>query len=216
MRWRRGGRSTDNLKKSILFILPTSFGEALTIIAAVMLGHTLPITPVQILWINMVTTVTLALALGFEPVEPGVMRRPPRRPGEPILSPLLVWRTALVAVLLVAGAFGLFVVERAAGGSLEAARTIATNAIVAGEAVYLVNCRRIHGPAWTLSGLFGSRPVLLSIALVALAQILFTYLPAMQFLFRTAPLSPPDWAKILAFAVGVFVLVELEKAVIGG
>ena len=205
----------DNLKKSILFILPTSFGEALTIIVAVMLGHTLPITPVQILWINMATTVTLALALGFEPVEPGVMRRPPRSPGEPILSPLLVWRTALVSVLLVAGAFGLFVLERAAGGSVEAARTIATNAIVAGEAVYLVNCRRIHDPAWTLSGLFGSRPVLLSIGLVAVAQMLFTYLPAMQFLFRTAPLALPDWGKISAFAVGVFVLVELEKALIG-
>ncbi|MCG8694602.1 MAG: cation transporting ATPase C-terminal domain-containing protein, partial [Minwuiales bacterium] len=84
-----------------------------------------------------------------------------------------------------------------------------------GEAVYLVNCRRIHDPAWTLSGLFGSRPVLLSIGLVAVAQMLFTYLPAMQFLFRTAPLALPDWGKISAFAVGVFVLVELEKALIG-
>ena len=206
----------DNLTKSILFILPTSFGEAATVIAAVLLGLTLPITPVQILWINMVTTVTLALALGFEPADPGAMRRPPRPPGEPILSRLLVWRIAFVSVLLLAGAFGLFVLETAAGAGVEAARTMAVNAIVAGEAVYLVNCRRVYTAAWRLEGLFGSRPVLLSIVLVAGLQLLFTYLPVMQLLFATAPLGPAQWARVAAFAVAVFLLVEVEKALIHG
>ncbi|HEY9150944.1 MAG TPA: HAD-IC family P-type ATPase, partial [Gammaproteobacteria bacterium] len=79
----------DNLRKAILFLLPTNGGQAFTIVAAILLGLTLPLTPVQVLWVNMVTAVTLALALAFEPTEPGVMKRPPRPPNTPILSGFL-------------------------------------------------------------------------------------------------------------------------------
>mgnify|MGYP000871449236 FL=1 len=98
----------DNLRKAILFILPTNGGQALIVLVAVLLGMTLPITPVQILWVNMVTAVTLGLALAFEPPEADVMRRPPRSPTEPLLSGYFVWRIGYVALLLLAGSFGMF------------------------------------------------------------------------------------------------------------
>jgi len=86
----------DNLRKAILFILPTNGAEAFVILAAVVLGLVLPILPVQILWVNMVCAVTLALALAFEPPEPGVMSRPPRSPGAPILGAFFTWRHAVL------------------------------------------------------------------------------------------------------------------------
>lgn len=202
----------DNLRKSILFLLPTSGGEALTILAAVLLAQELPITPVQILWVNMITAVTLGLALAFEPAEAGVMKRPPRSPDAPILSAFFTWRIVYVSILLLAGTFGLFEWERSAGASLEAARTVAVNTLVAGEIVYLFNCRRIVEKSWTRDGLFGSRPVLITVALVVGFQLLFTYLPVMQVLFRTTPIDLGTWSRIILFALCLFVLVELEKA----
>lgn len=202
----------DNLRKSILFLLPTSGGEALIILVAVLLAQALPITPVQILWVNMITAVTLGLALAFEPAEAGAMSRPPRAPDAPILSAYLTWRIVFVSMLLLAGTFGLFEWERAAGASLETARTVAVNTLVAGEIVYLFNCRRITEKSWTRSGLFGSRPVLIAVALVVGFQLLFTYLPAMQVLFHTAPIDYEAWGRIILFGLCLFVLVELEKA----
>lgn len=201
----------DNLKKAILFILPTNGGEALIIMLAIFLGQVLPITPVQILWVNMVTAVTLALALAFEGAETDIMKRRPRAPNEPILSGFLVWRIVFVSLLLVAGAFGLFFLKLEET-TLETARTVAVNTLVAGEIVYLINSRRIHAPAWTWDGVFGSRPVVLAIAVVCAFQLLFTYLPVLQRLFGTAPIDVVTWAGILAFALFLFVAVEMEKA----
>ena len=203
----------DNLRKSILFVLPTSGGEALTIVAAVVLGQALPITPVQILWVNMVTAVTLGLALAFEPTEPGVMVRPPRRPGAPILSPFLMWRVLFVSLLLLGGAFGLYEWQRGLGAGVEAARTVAVNALVAGEAVYLINCRRILARCWSPQAVFGSRPVVTAIVVVAGFQGLLTYWPVMQGLFATAAVDARGWLGIGLFAIALFILVEGEKAV---
>ena len=105
------------------------------IVAAILLGQTLPITPVQILWVNMITVVTLGIALAFESTETDVMTQRPRAPGAPILSAFLTWRVVFVALLLLAGAFGLFTWQRAAGASLDAARTVAVNTLVPGEIV---------------------------------------------------------------------------------
>ena len=160
----------DNLKKAITFILPTNVGEALIIVAAIVLGQLLPITPVQILWVNMITAVTLALALAFEPAENDVMQRPPRQPREPILSAFLIWRVALVAVILVAGTFGLFLWEQAQGAEIELARTVAVNTLVMFEVFYLFNTRYLRAPVLNRAGLFGSRPVLISVAVVSLKK----------------------------------------------
>jgi len=203
----------DNLRKSILFLLPVSGGQALTILAAVMLALEYPITPVQILWVNMITAVTLGLALAFEEAEADVMSRPPRSSGAPILSTLMTWRTVYVSVLLLAGTFGLFEWQRSLGASLETARTVAVNALVMGEIGYLFSCRRIAGSSWNKSGLIGSKPVLITVALVLLFQLVFTYLPVMQTLFGTTIIGVFQWVAVFLFGVLLFFLVELEKAV---
>ena len=201
----------DNIRKAILFILPTNGAEALTLLVAIVLGRTLPITPVQILWINMITAVTLALALAFEPAESNVMRRPPREPREPILSPFLLWRLIYVSVILVAGTFGLFVWERTQGMEIERARTVAVNTLVVFEAFYLLNSRYLHAPVVSREGLFGNRYVLWAIGLVILFQLLFTYAPPMQAIFGTAAIDAATWSLIVLVGSSVFILVELEK-----
>ncbi len=210
---REGRTIYDNLKKSILAILPTNGGEALAVLTAILLARELPITPVQILWVNMVTAVTLGLALAFEPAEPGVMARPPRPSDEPILSRYVAWRVVYVSLLLLAGIFGIFEWQRAMGTDLEAARTMAVNLLVAGEIAYFFNCRRTYAPSWTIDGLIGNKVILMAAGLVMVFQLLFTYTPPMQALFKTAPIDTTAWAVIALFAVTLFVLVEIEKAV---
>lgn len=204
----------DNLKKAITFILPTNGGEALTIIASVALGQTLPITPVQILWINMITAVTLALALAFEPAEREVMRRPPRPPAEPILSRFLLWRIAFISIVLLTGTFGLFLWEMQLGGDVATARTVAVNTLVMFEVFYLINTRYLRACTLNWHGLFGSRAVLLAIGIVVALQIVFTYAGFMQSLFDTRPLSAEAWFRVVTVALSIYVLVELEKWVI--
>ena len=201
----------DNLKKSILFILPTNGGEALTIIAAILFGRLLPITPAQILWVNMITAVTLALTLAFEPTERGVMARPPRDPREPLLSGFLVWRIVFVSLILVTGTFGLFLWEREHGASIELARTVAVNTLVMFEVFYLFSSRYLFEPSLTLDGLAGNRYVLYAIAILLLIQLGFTYLAPMQALFATSALDAAAWVRILLVALSVLFLVEAEK-----
>ncbi len=201
----------DNLRKSILFILPTNGGEALTILVAILLGRTLPLTPVQVLWVNMVTAVTLALALAFEPPEAEVMKRPPRDPNAGLLSGYFLWRIALVSAVMCAGTFGMFIWMRQHGMPLEVARTVAVNTIVMFEVFYLFNTRFILAPVLNIKGLLGGRPVLLAIALVTVFQLFFTYAPVMQNLFGTAPVGLREWGVLLLVAVNVLWVVELDK-----
>ena len=201
----------DNLKKSILFILPTNGGEALTIIAAIMMGRLLPITPVQILWVNMITAVTLALTLAFEPAERNVMQRPPRDPKEPILTRFLIWRIVFVSLIIVTGTFGLFLWERDQGVSIELARTIAVNNLVMFEIFYLFSVRYLLSPALTRAGLFGNHYVLYAIGLLILFQLGFTYLGPMQTLFATTAMDANTWLRVILVASSVLFLVEIEK-----
>lgn len=201
----------DNLKKSILFILPTNGGEAFTLIAAIVFGRMLPITPVQILWVNMITAVTLALALAFEPPEQQVMRRPPRDPHEPILSGFILWRILLVSLILVIGTFGLFLWEREQGASIELARTVAVNTLVMFEIFYLFSARFLLAPSLTRDGLQGNRFVFYAIAILIVFQAAFTYLSPMQTLFATTAMGWEAWLRVVVIASSVLWLVELEK-----
>ncbi|HEY0488904.1 MAG TPA: HAD-IC family P-type ATPase [Telluria sp.] len=201
----------DNIRKAIVFILPTNGGEAGMLLVAIMLGLTMPVTPVQILWINMVTAVTLALALAFETTEAGVMARPPRDPREPVLTGFLMWRIGLVTTLMVGGGIGLFLWELQQGASLPEARCAAVNAIVMGEIVYLFNVRRTGAAAFGRGALDGSRYALGAVGVLVVLQLLFTYLPAMQQLFGTAPPGWPAWLRIAGFGAILFAVVELEK-----
>lgn len=204
----------DNLTKAILFLLPTSMAQAFTIVAAVMLGLTLPLTPVQVLWVNMVTAVTLALALAFEPTEPGVMERPPRKPGAAILSGFLIWRIGFVSALLLAGTFGHFLWLQVNGAGEELARTAAINTLVAGQIFYLFNSRYMLGSSLTRKGLLGNRVALLASGLLIVLQLIFTYAPAMQALFGTAALEMSAWAALVAFGILMLLIIEAEKALL--
>lgn len=201
----------DNIKKSILFILPTNGGEALTVLAAIALGTTLPVTAAQILWVNMITAVTLALSLTFEPTERGVMQRAPRDTHAPILSRFMTWRIAFVSLLMVAGTFGLFLWEIESGVSTDYARTVSVNTLVMLEVVYLLNTRYLNDPVINREGLLGNRYVLMAIGLVIFFQLIFTYTPLMQTFFRTEAIDGLSWLRIIAVSLVVFLLVELEK-----
>ncbi len=212
----REGRTVyDNLRKAILFILPTNGGEALVMLGAILLGlPAFPLTPVQILWVNMITAVTLALALAFEPPEPDIMGRSPRNPRAPVLSGLFVWRIAFVSLVLTVGTFGLFFWERAEGASIEVARTVAVNTLVFFEIFYLFNSRYIARPVLNREGLLGNRYVLAAVALLVLFQLAFTYWPPLQLLFGTAAIDAHVWGQILVVASAVLWLVEGEKALL--
>jgi magnesium-transporting ATPase (P-type) len=208
----REGRTVyDNLRKVIEWTLPTNGGEASAIIAAVLFGLTLPITAIQILWINLVTAVTLGLALAFEPTEPGTMRRRPRAPGERFLNGRLLWRTGFVSLLFVAGAFGIFYYAVARGLSTDLARTMVVNTIVVMEIFYLFNVRYVHGTSLTVKGVVGTPAVLIAVALVVVAQFAFTYLPFMQALFKTEAVSLADGVLIIGVGVALLIVVEIEK-----
>jgi magnesium-transporting ATPase (P-type) len=204
----------DNLKKAILYLLPTNGGQAFTIVVAIAFGLSLPVTPVQALWVNMVTAVTLALALAFEPSEPGLMQRRPRDPAKPILSGFLIWRVLFVSLLLVLGTFGHFYYVEMQGVSDELARAVAINTLVMGQLFYLFNARYLLEPVANFRGLLGSRAVLVAIGVLVVLQGMFTYAPPMQLLFGTAALNMEQWLRVLAFGALFFVIVETEKALL--
>jgi magnesium-transporting ATPase (P-type) len=208
----REGRTVyDNLRKVIEWTLPTNGGEASAIVVALVLGQTLPMTAIQILWINLVTAVTLGLALAFEPTEPGAMRRPPRSPREPLLTRRLLWRAGFVSLLFVAGVFGIFFYAAERGFSVALSRTMVVNTIVVMEAFYLFNVRYIHGSSLTWRGVLGTPAVLIALAVLVAAQLAFTYVPVMQELFGAEPIALADGALIVGIGVAVLVAVELEK-----
>lgn len=213
----REGRGVyDNLRKFILFMLPTNGGESLVVLAAILFGLTLPMTPAQVLWINMVTAGALGLALAFEPAEPGIMRRLPRPPGQALLSPFFIWRVLFISVLMMAGALGLFLWELEQGVDVATARTVAVNMVVVAEMFYLFNSRHVLGPVLGREGLLGNPHVLLAVTACVLLQLLYTYLPALQTLFGSAALTGAQWLRILGAGLLIFVAAELEKAVMRG
>jgi magnesium-transporting ATPase (P-type) len=202
----------DNLRKSILFLLPTNFAQGFIIVLAIGFGLMLPVTPVQILWVNMVTAVTLGIAFAWEKAEGDLMARAPHPTDEPLLTGFVLWRTAFVGLLLLSGAGLLFYFEQQNQDSpVELARTLAVNALVLGQVFYLLNTRSFRAPAYTLSGLTGNRVVWIAIAAIIVLQLLLTYVPFMNTLFGTAPLDAWNWMLCTAIGIAVFVLVEGEK-----
>ncbi|RKH89214.1 HAD family hydrolase [Corallococcus sp. AB045] len=224
-----GRRVYDNLVKSLAFVLPTNLGLALIL----MLGVTffplqeaggvreplLAMRPTQLLWINLVATVTLALPLAFESKERHVMRRPPRAPDTPVLSHFVVMRTGLVALLMAAGAIGLFLWEfKRQGGThgvpndqaVAEARTMAVNTVVSFQIFYLWLSRTLTGSTREVG--FASNPtVFVGIAALVLLQAAFMYVPFFQRLFGSAPLSLGDIARSVLVGACVLPVVGLEK-----
>jgi magnesium-transporting ATPase (P-type) len=201
----------DNIRKVIAWTLPTNGGEAVTVILAILVGFTLPMTATQILWINLITAVTLGLVLAFEPPEPDVMRRPPRPPDAPLLSRFLLWRVFLVSALFGVGALAVFFYALARGLGVELARTLVVNAIVVFEIFYLFNVRYLHMTSFTLRGALGTPAALIAIAVVVSAQFAFTYAPFMHALFQTRPVHIVDGFVTVAAGVLLMLILEAEK-----
>ncbi|MDP3906543.1 HAD-IC family P-type ATPase [Novosphingobium sp.] len=203
----------DNIKKVISWTLPTNAGEALTIVIALFAGATLPVTAVQILWINLITATTLGIALAFEPSEPGTMQRPPRPREAPLLSGELIWHILLVSTLFVIAVFGIFTYAVAKGYPLALAQTMAVNTLVVLEIFHLFFIRNIYGTSLTLKALRGTTAVWLAVITVTAAQFAMTYLPVLQAIFGTQAVPLFDGVLIVAIGVLFFGLIETEKQV---
>jgi magnesium-transporting ATPase (P-type) len=210
---REGRTVCDNLTKVIAWTLPTNGGETLIVVAAILFGFSLPVTPVQILWINMVTAAGLGLVLAFEEPEPGVMQRPPRPSDAPILSRFLVWRVGLVSVLFAAGAFSMFAWAERRGLSHETARTMVVNTVVVMEIFYLFSVRYLNDTSVTWMRLLGTPAVLIGVGSVTALQFAFTYLPVMQRLFQTTSIRFTDGLVIVGAGVVLLAIIEVEKRI---
>ena len=200
----------DNLTKFIAWTLPTNLGEGLVLLAAIITGVTLPILPIQLLWINMVSAAVLGIALSLEPKEPGLMRLKPRDPKAPILNGVLIWRIVLVSIIILAGAFGLFEYALSRGASLSEARTVAVNVIIFVEIFYLFNARSLNRSPFQL-GFFSNPWVVGGAILMVLIQLLYTYAPFMNTIFSSAPIPLVLWLEVLVVGLAAYILVEFEK-----
>ena len=208
----REGRTVyDNIKKVISWTLPTNAGEAITIIVALLFGMTLPVTPIQILWVNLITAVTLGIALAFEPTEDYTMRRPPRPRGEPLLTGQMAWQIVLVSGLFFAGVFGIYAYAVDIGHSIELARTMALNTLVVMEIAYLFFIRNIYGTSLTWKAVRATPVVWATIATVTIAQFAVTYIPPLQSVFATEAVPLFDGLLVVGIGALLFAIIEVEK-----
>jgi magnesium-transporting ATPase (P-type) len=207
---REGRIVYDNIKKVILFLVSCGMGELLAIAGAMAAGLPLPYLPAQILWLNLVTNGFQDVALAFEPGEKGVLNRPPRDPGEGILSSVMIQRTLLMGVVMGAGTLFTFILELRAGVSLESARTVALTTMVFFQFYQALNCRSERRSVFT-SSLFNNPFLFMSMVAAFFAHFAVLYVPAFQYVFRTVPLTQDQWGMILMTSTLLLLAVELEK-----
>jgi magnesium-transporting ATPase (P-type) len=206
-----GRRIHDNLHKSVLFLLPTNGAQALVVLAAVVFGFTLPLAPVQILWVNMVTAVTLSLALAYEPAEPDIMTRPPRPPGAPLVSPKDLPRIAFASLAIAAATLGSFALARAWGADVATGQTWAVNTLALGQAAYLFNSRFLRESALRREAVVGNRTAWVVVGILLVLQVIFAYVPIMHLWFKSAGISILGWAIPLGFSLVIFLIMEVVK-----
>ena len=204
----------NNIEKAMLFLLPTNVAQGAVIAVAILFAFTLPITAPQVLWVNMVTSVALGLAISFEPHEADVMRRPPRAIDRPIVAGFGIWRILFVGAALVVYTLSAFFWMKAQGASDQMARTAAVNAITLGQVVYLLNSRYLIDSSLSLRAHMGNPYLWYGIAGVAVLQVLFTYLPPFHVIFGTEALPFPPWLWLIGGACLLFLAVEIEKLTI--
>lgn len=205
-----GRRVYDNLKKTILFIMPTNLAQGLLIIVALLAGNLMPLTPVLILWMNMATSATLSFGLAFEAGERNIMRRPPRRPHENVMDGFAIWRVGFVGTLIAASAFMLEAWLQPRGHSPEFIRTVLLQTLVTAQWVYMLNCRVSDG--FSLGrGLLMNKGIWLVSGILLLLQLAIIYVPFLQMMFGTEALPLRYWGITLAIGVALFLVVEIEK-----
>jgi len=210
----REGRTVyDNIKKVISWTLPTSTGEAIAIIVALLFGLSLPIAPIQILWINLITALTLGIVLAFEPTEENTMSRPPRQRHEPLLTGELVWHIVLVSILFLCGVYGMFTYAIDQNYSIELARTIVVNTLVVMEIFHLFFIRNIYGTSLTWKAIRGTKMLWMLVIFITVAQFAITYLPPLQVIFATESIPFLDGILIIGVGVALFAIIESEKQI---
>ena len=207
-----GRRQYDNIQKFVRYLLSSNTGEVIAIFINILLGGPLILLPVQILWMNLVTDGMTAVALGLEPVEKGVMNRPPRAAHEPVLD-----RSGMLMILILGGYIGgatlwLFHHYLAAGHAqaLGVAHTVAFTGIILLEKMNVFNFRSLRAPM-SVIGFFSNRWVLGAWVMTVGLQVCAVYVPFLQQALHTVPLGWGDWGLILAVALPVFLSAELYK-----
>ncbi|WP_264650523.1 cation-transporting P-type ATPase [Candidatus Symbiopectobacterium sp. NZEC151] len=207
---KEGRRVYDNLKKTILFIMPTNLAQGLLIIIALLAGNLIPLTPVLILWMNMATSATLSFGLAFESGEKTIMKRPPRDPSLHVMDGFAIWRVAFVGTMIALSAFALEAWLQPQGHSAELIRTVLLQTLVTAQWFYMLNCRVSNGFSLT-KGLLANRGIWIVSAVLLVLQLAIIYLPFMQMLFGTEALPFRYW--LITFAIGfvMFLIVEAEK-----
>lgn len=202
----------DNIRKVIMFLIPTGLGLVLTVIASIVLRLPLPFLPAQAIWINLVTNGTQDVAMAFEPAEEDVGLRPPRSPREGIVTRLMAKRTLLVGFVLTVGTLGVFVWQLYSGATLEYARTVAVTTMVLFQNFHIFNSRSFTRSAFRMNPL-SNRFLFASIAAALGLHILALYWGPLQFILRLVPLDLETWLLMAAVASTVLVAVEVDKAI---
>ena len=202
---REGRRIYDNIKKSIFFLLPTSFSKGLIIAFTTMMQKELPLQATQLLWINMVSAITIQFAFIFEPAEPGIMNRKPRKTGNKLMSRHDVWQIAYVSVLMAV----ISLIALGQGVSEAVASTVMVNTVVLSKVFYLFYIRTSESAFSKVS--FTNPKAFLIISVIVILQLLLTYVPFMQGAFSTESISLVGW--LIAISAGIIVLLvtELDK-----
>jgi magnesium-transporting ATPase (P-type) len=221
---KEGRRVYDNLRKVLMYILPTNIAQGLCIVAAIILGMPFPLNAIQVLYVNMITSVTLGVVLALEPAEPGVMQRPPRKAGKPIVGRLIIWRSLYVGLLLIVAILGNMQWELVRSGStnlpedantpaLAQARAVAMATLTTGQAIYIFNCRYLKATSLRTDIMWANPLVLLMALLNVGLQCLLVYTPGLNDVFGLAPIDGIAWLRCIMLSVAVFVVVEFEKFV---
>lgn len=212
----------NNLLKAIAFILPVNGGESMTILLSVLLNRELPILAIQVLWLNMINSITMTVPLAFEPSTGREMTRPPRDPEANLLSPRLLQRILLVSVFNWILIFGVFEYIEQTTGSIDLARTMAIQALVIGRIFYLLSLSQAiptllgRGRASQLERherLMDTAAIAIGIGAAILLQILFSQWSLFNIIFDTAPLSWEQWGFCLLVSLPLIVVSAVANRV---
>jgi cation-transporting ATPase F len=192
-----------NLLKAICFILPVNGGESMTILLSTLLSRDLPILSLQVLWLNMLNSITMTVPLAFEPKAPNVMTQSPRHPNEPLLSGSRMKRILAISLFNWLVIFGVFEYIRSSTGNIDLARTMAINSLIAGRIFYMLSISQlvpnlIAKMDGTISENVDIPAIGLGIVGAIALQIVFSHVPLINQVFSTAPLSFQQWLFCLA------------------
>jgi P-type Ca2+ transporter type 2C len=205
------GRSIfDNIRRFIHFVLSHNIGEVLAMFVATLIGWPLPLLPIQILWINLVTDSLPALALGVEKAEPGIMDRPPRPADEPILPRRLLALMFFQGTIVAISTLAAFAIEFTQTGNLHRSQAVAFAASILAQNVQAFNVRSNRLSIFQL-GVFSNRYLIGAFTVVFVTLLGLLYIPPLQPIFQTVALSLRDWALIGALALLPLVVMEISK-----